>query len=371
MTMATASARSISPAWTTHWNPGSRGFASARRRIPISRRSLPSAGWRARAARRPCTATTRCNADRLVEEAGAVVRAARDCGIALALSCPLLDTFTLGLWRARGVAAGPLRDGMGAAAAARSRATARSPSRSRPSRRSRGDMPANRSTSSSARSGRNGRATTCSKRSRRHPRARGCASTCICWKARASAAGSTGAFRTASSIISTASASCRRALPSRTASQLRPEECELLAERGVIVVSNPSANLRLRSGVAPVAQFRAAGLGFAFGLDGTGFDDDQDLWREMRLAWLLHGGSGTGCRRSRRPRSSPPFSTTARRSSTGRAGRDMVVIDYAALTAEMLFDDVDEARVADQPHVGTPCHRPLRRRPAGACATAP
>src|SRR5690606_133212 len=72
--------------------------------------------------------------------------------------------------------------------------------------------------------------------------------------------------------------------------QLRPDECELLAERGVTLVSNPSANLRLRSGIAPLDEARRAGLGWAVGLDGTGLDDDQDIWREMRLLWLLHGG---------------------------------------------------------------------------------
>jgi len=73
---------------------------------------------------------------------------------------------------------------------------------------------------------------------------------------------------------------------------LRKDECALLAERGVTVVSNPSANLRLRSGVAPLADLLAAGTPVAFGLDGTALDDDQDLLRELRLARLLHGGTG-------------------------------------------------------------------------------
>ena len=30
----------------------------------------------------------------------------------------------------------------------------------------------------------------------------------------------------------------------------------------------------------------------ALGLDGTGLDDDQDLWRELRLAQVLQGGIG-------------------------------------------------------------------------------
>ncbi len=71
---------------------------------------------------------------------------------------------------------------------------------------------------------------------------------------------------------------------------LRPDECELLAERGVTVAVNTSSNLRLRSGIAPVAAFIEHGLAFAVGLDGAAFDDDQDVFREWRLLGRLHSG---------------------------------------------------------------------------------
>ncbi|TFL13115.1 hydrolase [Pusillimonas caeni] len=73
---------------------------------------------------------------------------------------------------------------------------------------------------------------------------------------------------------------------------LRPDECDLLAERGVIVSVNTSSNLRLRSGIAPLLPMQRAGLSFALGLDALALDDDDDLLREMRLARLLHGGTG-------------------------------------------------------------------------------
>ncbi|TFZ02582.1 hypothetical protein EZ313_15085 [Ramlibacter henchirensis] len=73
---------------------------------------------------------------------------------------------------------------------------------------------------------------------------------------------------------------------------LRPNECELLASRGVVVSINTSSNLRLRSGVAPLRHIREAGLKFAVGLDALAIDDDDDLLREMRLLRLLHGGTG-------------------------------------------------------------------------------
>lgn len=73
---------------------------------------------------------------------------------------------------------------------------------------------------------------------------------------------------------------------------LRPAEIALLAKRGVIVSVNTSSNLRLRSGIAPVAAFAAEGLAFGLGLDAQPIDDDDDMLRETRLVHLLHQGFG-------------------------------------------------------------------------------
>ncbi|MGF1627420.1 MAG: amidohydrolase family protein, partial [Alphaproteobacteria bacterium] len=73
---------------------------------------------------------------------------------------------------------------------------------------------------------------------------------------------------------------------------LSEDECALLAERGVTVSVNTSSNLRLRSGVAPVERFLRTGLAFGIGLDGMAFDDDEDMLRELRLAWQHHRGIG-------------------------------------------------------------------------------
>ncbi len=70
------------------------------------------------------------------------------------------------------------------------------------------------------------------------------------------------------------------------------EDIDLLAERGVGVAHNLSSNLRLRSGLAPVARMVAAGIPIGIGLDGQSLDDDQDFLREMRLAWTLANRSG-------------------------------------------------------------------------------
>ncbi|KAA9388999.1 amidohydrolase family protein [Neorhizobium galegae] len=126
--------------------------------------------------------------------------------------------------------------------------------------------------------------------------------------------------------------------------QLRPDEYELLAERGVQLVSNPSANLRLRSGIAPLAEAAKRGLHFGIGLDGGAFDDDQDLWREMRLLYFLHGGRGL----ERSFTAAGIFDAAIRTGATvvnAPLGEDFTVIDYEALIADSVFDDLDEAEV--------------------------
>ena len=67
-------------------------------------------------------------------------------------------------------------------------------------------------------------------------------------------------------------------------------ERALLAEHGVSIAHCPQSNLKLGSGIAPVAQYRAAGVRVALGTDGPASNDDLDLWEEMRLAPLLVRG---------------------------------------------------------------------------------
>jgi cytosine/adenosine deaminase-related metal-dependent hydrolase len=70
----------------------------------------------------------------------------------------------------------------------------------------------------------------------------------------------------------------------------RPDELELIAERGATISVNTSSNLHLRSGIAPLKEMVERGCRVALGLDGSTFDEDDDALREMRLAHLLHQG---------------------------------------------------------------------------------
>ena len=63
---------------------------------------------------------------------------------------------------------------------------------------------------------------------------------------------------------------------------------ELLAQKQVGCVHNPSSNMMLASGVSPVAEIRAAGVAVGLGTDGpAGSNNDLDLMEEMDLAAKL------------------------------------------------------------------------------------
>ncbi len=135
---------------------------------------------------------------------------------------------------------------------------------------------------------------------------------------------------------------------------LRDDEIDLLAARGVIVSVNTSSNLRLRSGIAPVAGFVERGLTFGFGLDGLPIDDDDDMLREIRLVHLLHQGFGFDA-------AVPPARLLRAAMRDGRSavlGRDdgpppltpgaiadVAILDLAAMTRDQVDSAVDPLTV--------------------------
>ncbi|HRE14480.1 MAG TPA: TRZ/ATZ family hydrolase [Usitatibacteraceae bacterium] len=73
---------------------------------------------------------------------------------------------------------------------------------------------------------------------------------------------------------------------------LEGHEMDLLAREGASVVHCPASNLKLASGVAPVAALRARGVNVALGTDGAASNNRLDLLAEMRLAGLVAKGTG-------------------------------------------------------------------------------
>ena len=64
-------------------------------------------------------------------------------------------------------------------------------------------------------------------------------------------------------------------------------ELDTMAREGVSVAHCPSSNLKLASGIAPVAQMRARGIRVGVGTDGAASNNRLDLMTEMRSAALL------------------------------------------------------------------------------------
>jgi 5-methylthioadenosine/S-adenosylhomocysteine deaminase len=68
---------------------------------------------------------------------------------------------------------------------------------------------------------------------------------------------------------------------------LDPSEIALLARHGCSVAHCPASNLKLASGIAPVARMLSAGINVGLGTDGAASNNRLDLMAEMRLAALL------------------------------------------------------------------------------------
>lgn len=129
----------------------------------------------------------------------------------------------------------------------------------------------------------------------------------------------------------------------------RPDELELLAERGVTIAVNTSSNLHLHSGIAPVPRMIQAGCRIALGLDASAFDDDDDALRDLRLWHLLHAGTGFHVAVNRAQTLQAAFAN-GRRSVTNvddggtvaaGAPADLLLIDWAALDDDRLSNDID------------------------------
>ncbi len=73
---------------------------------------------------------------------------------------------------------------------------------------------------------------------------------------------------------------------------LADNEIETLAYHGCRVAHCPTSNLKLGSGIAPVARMLAAGVNVGLGTDGAASNNRLDLLAEMRLAALLAKSSG-------------------------------------------------------------------------------
>jgi 5-methylthioadenosine/S-adenosylhomocysteine deaminase len=74
--------------------------------------------------------------------------------------------------------------------------------------------------------------------------------------------------------------------------QLTDAQAKMLARKGTRIVHCPSANLKLGSGIARIADLDALGVQLALGADGAPCNNNLDPWMELRHAALLSKVTG-------------------------------------------------------------------------------
>jgi 5-methylthioadenosine/S-adenosylhomocysteine deaminase len=72
---------------------------------------------------------------------------------------------------------------------------------------------------------------------------------------------------------------------------LEQNEIDTLAKLGCHIAHCPASNLKLASGIAPVAQMLDAGINVGIGTDGAASNNKLDMFGDMRLAALLAKGA--------------------------------------------------------------------------------
>lgn len=72
---------------------------------------------------------------------------------------------------------------------------------------------------------------------------------------------------------------------------LDPAEIELLAHEGCHLAHCPTSNMKLGSGIPPMAAIQSRGMNFGLGTDGAASNNRLDLFQEMRHAALLAKGA--------------------------------------------------------------------------------
>lgn len=126
------------------------------------------------------------------------------------------------------------------------------------------------------------------------------------------------------------------------------EEIELLAETGTHVVHCPESNLKIGSGIAPIAAMMEKGINVCIGTDGAASNNDLDILGELKTAALLQKGSNHN----------PELLTTIEVLEMG------TINGAKAYQLEEVFGSLEEGKKADivimnfdKPHL-TPVHDP-------------
>ncbi|MBR3768883.1 MAG: amidohydrolase [Clostridia bacterium] len=71
---------------------------------------------------------------------------------------------------------------------------------------------------------------------------------------------------------------------------LSDEDMDILKAHNVSIVHNPTSNMKLGSGFAPIEKFISKGINVTIGTDGAASNNNLDMLEEMHLASVIHNG---------------------------------------------------------------------------------
>ena len=133
--------------------------------------------------------------------------------------------------------------------------------------------------------------------------------------------------------------------------ELNEFEIERVAEAGVHVAHCAESNLKLASGICPVASLLDAGVNVCLGTDGAASNNDLDMFGEMRSAALLAKGS-SGDASVCNARQTIEMATINGARALGMADRigsieagkcaDLIAVDFGELNTQPLYDPVSQ-----------------------------
>ncbi len=129
------------------------------------------------------------------------------------------------------------------------------------------------------------------------------------------------------------------------------DEIAEMADKGVAIAHCPTSNLKLASGIAPVARFRNAGICTGLGTDGAASNNTLDLLSEMRTAALL-AKIQTGDAAAMAPADALAMATIDSAQAIGlgdeigsiAAGKwaDLACVDLGTLNSQPVYDPVSQ-----------------------------
>ena len=141
--------------------------------------------------------------------------------------------------------------------------------------------------------------------------------------------------------------------------ELNEFEIERIAEVGANIVHCPESNMKLASGLCPLATLLERGINVCLGTDGAASNNDLDMLGEMRSAALLAKGV-SGDAGACTARQSIEMATINGARALGMADRigsieagkcaDLIAIDLQHLNTQPVYDPVSQIVYAASSH---------------------